>query len=73
MDLSLETTAIHVVRDYLVGLLHQEAWCKARQVGQALEILVGIRNQGPGTATEEGRGKTNVKQEDLRTYLERGR
>ena len=66
-----EVRAIQSVRDLLVQHLKEEKWCKAGQVGQALEILVGIRNQGLGTATEAGRGRTDVKQEDLRAFLER--
>ena len=66
MDLSLETTAIYAVRDYLVKLLTQGSWCKARQVGQALEYLVNMKNQGQGRPDVEG-----GKQEDLRAFLER--
>ena len=41
----MEQVAISAVRDYLVRLLVNEDYCKAQQIGRALEILVNSRNK----------------------------
>lgn len=38
--------AIRTTRDLFVQLLIEKSWCKARQVGQVLEILVNVEKQG---------------------------
>ena len=35
--------AILATKEYLISLLQEEKWCTARQVGQALEILVNAK------------------------------
>jgi hypothetical protein len=52
-----ENEAILDTRDYLVQLLKEKNWCKARTVGKALELLLETRNApaypSAGTLSEE--------------------
>lgn len=46
-----EEAAIFATKEYLVKLLNEKSWCQARQVGQALEILVNAEKQRVLTPT----------------------
>ena len=46
--------AIKATRDYLVHLLVNEKFCKARQVGASLETLVNVGRDGENQAEDPG-------------------
>lgn len=35
-----EDIAIEAIKEYLINLLQNREWCKAKRIGKALEILV---------------------------------
>lgn len=56
------TEATHALRAYLIELLLEEQWCKARTVGRALEMLVNLEGESP-SREPMARGNSGVREE----------
>lgn len=46
-----EDAAVDAVRDYLIELLKERQWCRARQVGGALRALIEGETSAAGILT----------------------
>lgn len=62
-----EDIAIEAIKEYLINLLQNREWCKAKRIGKAFEILVEGRTEGNRRTIGEGPMCEEISNQELKS------